>query len=338
MALHLPQQPTEKAFLVNLHVKTGAMEFLVLSFYYYTKLPQAETFAAEHLEHCRQQGIRGRILVADEGVNGTVSAPVAVAEEYMDFMRSLPYFPNIEFKVHPHPEHAFDKLHVRYRPEIVNSGLATQPDVDPTQQTGKHLEPEEFQQLKDREDVVVLDVRSNYETSLGRFKNAVVLDLENFREFPEKVDELEALKNKKVITYCTGGIKCEKASAYLLKKGFKDVYQLHGGILNYGQKAGGKDFEGECYVFDKRISVPINSVNPKVISRCMHCQQETSRMLNCANPHCNDQVVMCENCSWEWEGTCSAECKEHPEKRLYDGTGDYSKRKMHELRTQGAVK
>jgi UPF0176 protein len=196
-------------------------------------------------------------------------------------------------------------------------------DVDPTKKTGKHINGEEFLNLKEQEDVVVLDVRSNYEHSVGRFKDAVTLDIQNFREFPEKINELEHLKDKKVITYCTGGIKCEKASALLLEAGFKDVYQLHGGIIKYAKETGGKDFEGVCYVFDGRITVPVNSVNPKTISTCYICNTPSSRMVNCANPECNVHVPMCEKCGEEMEGACSTECKTHPRKREYNGTGYY---------------
>jgi UPF0176 protein len=173
--------------------------------------------------------------------------------------------------------------------------------------------------------VVLLDVRSNYEHHLGKFKNAVTLDIENFRDFPAKVDELESLKDKKVITYCTGGIKCEKASAFLLEKGFKNVYQLHGGIIKYGIEQGGEDFEGKCYVFDNRVAVDVNKVNPVTISTCYVCGTRSDRMVNCANPECNNHVPLCENCGWAMEGACTDACKAHPHKRPYDGTGYYAK-------------
>ena len=129
----------------------------------------------------------------------------------------------------------------------------------------------------------------------------------------------------KVLTYCTGGIKCEKASAFLLEQGFEDVYQLHGGIIKYGMEAGGEDFEGKCYVFDNRIAVDVNNVNPTIVSECHICGTKSDRMVNCANPTCNIHVPICENCGWEYEGACSSECKENPEKRPYDGTGYYQK-------------
>jgi UPF0176 protein len=192
-------------------------------------------------------------------------------------------------------------------------------------QTGIHLDPEEFKLLKDRDDVILLDVRSNYEHHVGKFKNAITLDIENFRDFPEKVSDLEAYKDKKVITYCTGGIKCEKASAFLIEKGFNNVYQLHGGIIRYGIEQGGVDFEGKCYVFDNRIAVDINKVNPTVISTCHVCGAQSDRMVNCANPICNNHLPICEKCGWAMDGACSETCKDHPEKRPYDGTGYYAK-------------
>jgi UPF0176 protein len=208
------------------------------------------------------------------------------------------------------------------KPEIVNSGLE---HIDPNQKTGIHLEPHEFHKIKDEEDVVILDVRSNYEHALGKFKNAITLDIDNFREFPEKVRELDNLKDKRVLTYCTGGIKCEKASAFLLEQGFENVYQLHGGIIKYGFEEGGEDFEGKCYVFDSRVAVEVNDVNPTVLSKCHVCGKFSDRMVNCANPECNKHVPVCEECGWELDGACSPECQAHPHKREYDGTGYYVK-------------
>jgi len=232
-------------------------------------------------------------------------------------------FANIDFKVEPFHQHAFQKLNVRLKNEIVNSGWI---EIDPNQQTGEHLEPADFKRMKDQKDVVLVDVRSNYEHHLGKFKNAVTLDLENLREFTQKVDELVGYKDKKVITYCTGGVKCEKASAFLLQKGFKNVYQLHGGIIKYGLEEGGEDFEGKCYVFDNRLSVEVNNVNPQVLSHCFICDKPSDRMVNCANPACNRHVPICEDCGWEMDGACSQDCKEHPRKRPYDGTGYYPTR------------
>jgi UPF0176 protein len=188
------------------------------------------------------------------------------------------------------------------------------------------LKPKEFKQLlKNDPDVVLVDMRSNYEHELGRFKGAYTFDMENLRDLPEHVQEIEHLKNKKVITYCTGGIKCEKASAYLIEKGFTDVYQLHGGIIKYGIEEGGEDFDGSCYVFDNRVATPVNTVNPEIISECHVCHTKSDHMVNCANPECNEHLAICPTCLKEMEGACSQECKEHPRKRPYNEKGYYSK-------------
>ncbi|MFN6946274.1 MAG: rhodanese-related sulfurtransferase [Cytophagaceae bacterium] len=297
-------------------------KYSILLYYCYTKIEDPEKFREEHHLFCVKLGLLGRIIIASEGINGTVSGEKDQCDEYMNTLKNDPRFSDIDFKVEDFDKQAFQKLHVRVKSEIVHSGLTY---IHPKNKTGKHLEPSEFKKMKDRDDVVVLDVRSNYEHSIGKFKNAVTLDIENFRDFPEKVKELEKFKDKKILTYCTGGIKCEKASAFLLEQGFEDVYQLHGGIIKYGMEEGGEDFEGKCYVFDNRIVVDVNKVNPKVISTCHVCGIECDRMINCANPGCNLHVPVCENCGWEMEGACSTSCQTHPEKRPYDGTGYYQK-------------
>lgn len=300
-------------------------QYHTLLYYCYSPIENAEQFAADHLEFCKSLGLVGRIIVAEEGLNGTVSGTVEACKAYMDAIYADGRFNHTEFKIDEVEEPSFIKMHCRYKPEIVHSGLRDPKEIDPTKKTGKHLEPKEFMEMKDQEDVVILDVRSNYEHTVGRFKNAVTLDIENFREFPEKVKELEHLKGKKILTYCTGGIKCEKASALLLKEGFEEVYQLHGGIIKYGKEAGGKDFEGDCYVFDNRVTVPVNTVNPTVISTCRNCGTQTKKMINCANAKCNEHFTQCDECGWKLDGCCSTECQSVPDKREYDGTGYYVK-------------
>jgi len=297
-------------------------KYQILLYYCYAKIEDPEDYREEHHLFCIEHNIRGRIIISDEGLNGTVSGMVEDCKKYMEYVRADRRFSKTEFKIDSYETHVFTKIHVRYKPEIVHSALR---HLDPNVKTGKHLNPEQFKKLKDQHDVVILDVRSNYEHELGHFKNALTLDIDNFRDFPEKVKELEHLKGKKVLTYCTGGIKCEKASAFLLEQGFEDVYQLHGGIIKYGLEAGGEDFEGKCYVFDNRIAVDVNTVNPKIVSTCHVCGNPSDRMVNCANQNCNTHVAMCQKCGWEMEGTCSSACKGNPEKRTYDGTGYYQK-------------
>jgi UPF0176 protein len=297
-------------------------KYNILLYYCYTKIDDPEEFRQEHHFFCLDMNLRGRIIIAPEGINGTVSGLEEHCKRYMQHLKDDPRFSHIEFKVDHAQKHAFQKLNVRLKTEIVNLGL---PDIDPNVKTGKHLEPDEFLKIKEQEDVVLLDVRSNYEHKLGKFRGARTLDIDNFREFPDKLPELESLKNKKIVTYCTGGIKCENASAFLLENGFENVYQLHGGIIKHGLEAGGVDFEGKCYVFDNRVAVDVNQVNPVVISKCYICDSTCDRMVNCANPTCNLHVPICRECAVKYEGACSKECYEDPQKRPYNEDGYYQK-------------
>lgn len=295
--------------------------YRVLLYYIYTPIADPAEFREAHHRLCLDLNLRGRIIVAPEGLNGTVSGLTADCESYMAALRSDPRFGSIDFKIDEADTHTFYKINVRLKSEIVNSDLP----VDPLRRTGIHLEPDEFKRLKNDPDVVLVDMRSNYEHSVGKFKGAITFDMENLRELPDHIAEIEHLRDKKIITYCTGGIKCEKATAYLLERGFENVYQLHGGIIKYGLEAGGEDFEGKCYVFDNRLTVDVNQVNPVVISHCHRCGTVSDRMINCAAPSCNNHVPMCETCGWEFKGTCTDACLTDEHLRPYDGTGYYGK-------------
>ena len=274
--------------------------YSVLLYYNYTPIPDPEAYREIHHLYCLNNHILGRVIVASEGLNGTVSGLKEDCEAYMRWLENDPIFAgtDFDFKVEEFDAHTFNKLHVRVKSEIVHSDLPVNP---------------------------LVDMRSNYEHELGRFKGAYTFDMENLRDLPNHVQEIEHLKNKKVITYCTGGIKCEKASAYLLEKGFENVYQLHGGIIKYGLEEGGEDFDGSCYVFDNRVATSVNSVNPEVISKCYVWQTPSDHMVKCANPECNEHLPICPTCLKEMEGACSKECKDHPRKRPYNEKGYYSK-------------
>lgn len=294
----------------------------VLLYYIYSPIENVVEYRDIHHQFCLDNHLLGRIIIAPEGLNGTVSGTKEATEKYMAWIKTDPRFSEVDFKVEIVDKPAFQKLYVKIKKEIVHSELP----VNPLEQTGKHLEPADFKKLlRNDPNVVLVDMRSNYEHSVGKFKNAVTFDMENLRELPDHVKEIEHLKDKKVITYCTGGIKCEKASAYLLSQGFTDVYQLHGGIIKYGLEEGGEDFDGKCYVFDNRLTTEVNKVNPVVISKCHICNTDCDRMVNCANPDCNEHLPICEKCGNEMDGTCSVACKEHPRKRVYNGTGYYAK-------------
>ncbi len=299
--------------------------FQTLLYYKYTRIPNAEEFAKQHLDFCERLGVVGRIIVAEEGLNGTISGTVVQCKKYMDAVRSNPLFEGIEFKIDDVDQPSFERLYVRHKPEIVHSSLRGIKNIDPNETTGIHLQPHEVDEMIEQDDVVFVDVRSNYESNVGHFRNALKLDIDNFRDFPEQLKQLEHLKDKKVVTYCTGGIKCEKASGYLLKNGFKNVYQVDGGVVKYAKETGGKNFEGKLYVFDNRVVVDVNAISPTIVSTCKICGTKSAHMVNCANAECNEHFVLCEECGWKMEGCCSEACMQSPAKRAYDGTGYYQR-------------
>ncbi len=288
-------------------------EVVVLLYYKYVPIENAEEFAKQHLDYCKSIGLLGRIIVAKEGINGTVSGTKELTDSYIEYMHSDPKFADMEFKVELYLKHPFKKMHVRPKSEIVNLG---RPDIDPNVVTGIYLEPEEFKNMIETDpDIVILDTRNNFESAIGKFKGAITPDIDHFRDFPDYVKTLDVPKDKKILAYCTGGIRCEKATGVLLEAGYKHVYQLHGGIIRYGQLTGGPHWEGKCYVFDGRISVVVNQFEDTVISQCSHCKTASDRYINCTNPMCNKQIIVCENCETEIFHACSKECAEHPKAR-----------------------
>ncbi|MDN3953856.1 rhodanese-related sulfurtransferase [Sporolactobacillus laevolacticus] len=293
--------------------------FRVLLYYHYVTIEDPETFAQAHLRFCKELGLKGRILVGREGLNGTVSGTTEQTQIYMDTLHRDPRFADMPFKIDEADGHVFKKMHVRPRKEIV--ALKLDQDIDPHQVTGKHLKPKEFYEAIQDENVLVIDARNNYETQIGRFRNAILPDVKNFRDLPEWIEHnLADYKDKKVLTYCTGGIRCEKFSGYLLRAGFHDVSQLEGGIVEYGKdpEVKGRLYDGKCYVFDQRISVPVNRTDEDVVvGHCHHCGKTCDRIVNCANPECNKQFICCEECEHEHHRSCSDACFHHPRNR-YD--------------------
>lgn len=305
---------------------TQQKPYRVLLFYKYVTIEDYEEFAAQHLQFCKELDLRGRILVAREGINGTLSGTVEQTDIYMETMKKDPRFSDIFFKIDEADGHAFKKMFVRPRKELVTWRLEN--DVNPNEVTGKYLSPKEFYEMLQRDDVIVLDGRNNYEYDLGHFRGAIRPEVESTREFPEWIrNNLNHLKDKKIITYCTGGIRCEKLTAFMIKEGFKDVYQLHGGIVTYSKdpEVKGALFDGKCYVFDERISVPINHVEPVVISTCYYCGKPEDRYVNCANPECNRQHFCCEECEVTYKRSCSDECREHPRNRYVEPVASATK-------------
>lgn len=288
-------------------------KYRVLLYYQFVNIEDPEMFSKEHLALCKSLNLKGRILVAKEGLNGTLSGSIEETEKYMEILHGDERFKDMIFKMDYEDEHAFKKIFVRPKNSIIT--LLEDDDVDPISLTGTHLKPEDFHEMLQRDDVIVVDGRNDYEYELGHFRNAIRPDIKNFKQFPEWIDkELSEHKDKKILTYCTGGIRCEKLTGVLMNKGFNDVYQLDGGIVTYGKdpKVQGKLFDGKCYVFDERIAVRINNTEEDIIiSKCHHCGNPSDRYINCYNDDCHSHYICCESCEKEHEGFCSDECKEY---------------------------
>jgi len=290
--------------------------YRVLLYYMYVPIDQPEEFTQEHKNLCQELGLKGRIIIASEGINGTVSGTVEQTDRYMETMKRDPRFTDMIFKIDEADKHAFPKLKVRHRQELVT--LRLEDDVNPNELTGKHLKPQEFYESINDKDTVILDARNDYEYDLGHFRGAIRPDVENFRDLPQWVREnKDLLEDKKIVTYCTGGIRCEKFSGWLLKEGFKDVSQLDGGIVMYGKdpKVQGELWDGQLYVFDDRIGVSVNQKEHVVVGRDYFTGEPCERYVNCANPECNKKILCSEENEHKYMRSCSSECRTHPRNR-----------------------
>lgn len=292
-------------------------DYRVLLFYKYEHIEDPEAFAKDHLTFCKGIGLRGRVLVGEEGINGTVSGTIDQTDQYMAYVHSLAGFEDVWFKIDEADDYAHKKMFVRPRKEIVSLNLDD--DLDPLETTGDYLKPKDFREALLDEDTIVLDTRNDYEYDLGHFQGAIRPDIRNFRELPQWViDNKEEFMDKKVVVYCTGGIRCEKFSGWLVREGIGEkVGQLEGGIDTYGKDPDtqGELWEGKMYVFDERISVPINHVNPSVVGRDHFDDQPCERYVNCANPECNEQIFASEANEAHYLRGCSPECRRHPRNR-----------------------
>ncbi|MYL35143.1 rhodanese-related sulfurtransferase [Pontibacillus yanchengensis] len=293
--------------------------YQVLLYYKYVTMEDPEQFAQDHLEFCNSLGLKGRILVASEGINGTVSGPKEQTKKYMEAMNNDPRFADMPFKIDEASGHAFKKMHVRPRPELVT--LRLEDDINPHDLTGEYLEPKEFYQKMHDENTIILDARNDYEYDLGHFRGAIRPDINSFRELPEWVREnKEMLEGKQILTYCTGGIRCEKFSGWLKQEGFENVGQLHGGIATYSKdpEVQGQLWDGQMYVFDERISVPVNQTEHVVVGVDHFDGEPCERYVNCSNPDCNKQILCSEENEHKYMRGCTPECRVHERNRYVE--------------------
>ena len=278
-------------------------------FYKYVNLENLENLKEEQIKLCKSLSLLGTILLAKEGINGCVSGSDGGIRQYKKRLTKDKRFSGIRFKGGNINRHTFKKFHVRIRNEIVSSKF----NVD-IKNKGKYIEAKELKSLLDsNKDIFLLDARNNYEYEVGRFKGAIHLNIGTFRQFPSKISQLKKMgniKNKKIIAYCTGGVRCEKASALLRESGFENVYQLHDGILNYGAECGNAHWEGKCFVFDERGAIDIGPNNKsEPVTQCALCHLPNSELHNCAFTKCDEFFTACEKCFEALKGCCSKNCR-----------------------------
>jgi UPF0176 protein len=244
-------------------------------------------------------GLKGRILISKHGLNGTVGGPLESLKQYTKATKLYPGFKNIVFKWSEGSADNFPRMSVKVRDEIVafEAGDELMVDENGVIGGGVHLKPEQVHELvEQRDDVVFFDGRNAHEAAIGKFKNAVVPDTHTSRDFITEL-ESDALKDKPIVTYCTGGIRCEILSALMKNRGFQEVYQIDGGIVKYGEKYGDDGlWEGSLRVFDDRMTVDFSD-HAAVIGECSHCAEKTSNYENCAYSQCNDLVLICQSCT-----------------------------------------
>ncbi|MBP2549987.1 UPF0176 protein [Neorhizobium galegae] len=229
--------------------------FLVAALYHFARFDQCETVRAPLQALCDDNGVKGTLLLAHEGINGTIAGPDEGIARVLAYLRALPGFANLEHKESRASKMPFLRMKVRLKKEIVTMGVE---NIDPNKIVGTYVEPKDWNDLISDPETIVIDTRNDYETAIGIFKGAVDPKTKTFREFPDWVKNNTGLHNKpKIAMYCTGGIRCEKATAFMREQGFDEVYHLKGGILKYLETVPEEEslWEGACFVFDERVSV-----------------------------------------------------------------------------------
>ncbi len=282
-----------------------------LSFYRYRSIDNPQGFRDELYLWMEKLGVLGRIYIAQEGINGQISVPSEHFDQFKTELYAIDGFADLRLNIAIEDDgKSFFKLKIKVRDKIVADGL-NDDSFDVTQR-GQHLNAQEFNELTDQNNTIVVDMRNHYESEVGHFDKAICPDVETFREaLPLVEDMLEEDKDKNIVMYCTGGIRCEKASAYYKHKGFKNVFQLDGGIIEYARQVQeqGLDnkFIGKNFVFDERMG---ERISDDVIARCHQCGEPCDIHVNCANDACHILFIQCENCAERYQACCSDKCSD----------------------------
>jgi UPF0176 protein len=280
-----------------------------ISFYHYFPIAEPQQFRDELYSKLYELSVFGRIYVAHEGINAQISVPSSRFEALKAYLYLVEPLNGIRLNIAVDDDgKSFWVLKVKVRDKIVSDGI-TDPAFD-MQNRGRYVDAEVFNQLTEDPDTIVVDMRNHYEYEVGHFEGAIEVPSDTFKEqLPMAADMLKEVKDKNIIMYCTGGIRCEKASAYMLHQGFKNVFHLEGGIINYANQVREKGlpskFHGKNFVFDNRLG---ERITDEVIACCHQCGNPADTHVNCANEGCHLLFIQCEQCRDKWEGTCSPEC------------------------------
>jgi|SRR6185312_12011947 len=295
----------------ELRKKVAAETFkrVTLSFYRYVNIADPQQFRDELYAYWQHLNILGRIYVAHEGINAQMSIPEHNFEAFKKHLQEEPLLSGVPFKLAVEDDNrSFFALIIKVKKKIVADGLKD--DAFDTENVGKRLEPIEFHNMIDAPGTVVVDMRNKYESEVGRFQNAICPQVKTFKEeLPVVLDLLKDKKDNNILLYCTGGVRCEKASAWLKHHGYENVFQLHGGIIQYAHEIKKQGIEskfiGKNFVFDERMGERITN---HILGRCSVCGDASDRHVNCANPPCHTLIIQCEKCEEKKQGFCCEKC------------------------------
>lgn len=283
---------------------------ITISFYRYASVEDPSSFRDEFYQNLNELKVFGRIYVAGEGINAQVSIPESNFEKFKEYLNTIPFLKGVRLNIAVYDDgKSFWVLKVKVRNKIVADGI-NDPNFDMSKK-GKYVDADSFNKLTADPETIVVDMRNHYEYEVGHFENAIEVPSDTFRQqLPMAVDMLQEKKDKNIIMYCTGGIRCEKASAYMLLNGFKNVYHLEGGIIQYANKVKEEQlpnkFLGKNFVFDGRLG---EKIGEEIISHCHQCGAPCDTHTNCVNEACHLLFIQCESCAKKYEGCCSEECQ-----------------------------
>lgn len=292
-------------------LKNSYEKRVTISFYKYHKIAEPAIFRNELYQLLDHLGVMGRVYIAHEGINAQISVPERALEDFKSHLFQIDFLNNIRLNIAVEDNgKSFFKLKILVRKKIVADGLNDE-SFDVTK-SGTHVDAKEFNRLADDPETMIIDMRNHYESEVGHFKNAILPDVDTFREELQVAENLmKGHKDKNLLMYCTGGIRCEKASAWMKHLGFKNVFQLEGGIIKYAKdvKAQGIEnkFIGKNFVFDERLG---ERISEDIISHCHQCGKPCDTHTNCKNDGCHLLFIQCKDCATKHNGCCSNECKD----------------------------